>query len=501
LELKFAYTPTQSRSSLTKEFRNSRAETVQQPLAFKKRNVGGGEFINIDEASHDSTETLQVPDYMLFSVSKSKSPPSPIFPAATKSLATTSFSISPDADAGGLTSSMQNVKEKDGGNPAKELDVCLTHIKALVAEIEAVQTMLRNDGGQNTLVERKATLSQTYKIARSKLDVFLLPEEAEKASGLENKVTQTPTSTTGNKLVSPASRPKISPDLNLIPDYMDILLSTKSNYPNIIDVTQAPGVSYPSSLAANLTSKRTSQKLGEQGRRNRINTALAEMETLLPKPAPGTNERGKANENGSSKATTVEAAIRYIKMLQKQVHGDESVEGETQKPHVELPQAKPENFDPDSVDEAAGDQTPRISPPPFEHLNFVPRETFTLPDASFTPLVSPALTPQLQNTSGAYFSPLTSPGLELRHQDNECSWATYSLGTPSLATFDIESDSALVLDMEVESVQTRSGRRNAVQTRSGRINRMRNSTKDAYVCSCGKVSICGSCLVVALLRC
>ena len=61
-----------------------------------------------------------------------------------------------------------------------------------------------------------------------------------------------------------------------------LYLASKSNYQNIIDGTHLPGVSYPEALAENLSSKRTSHKIAEQGRRNRINLALKEIEGLLP---------------------------------------------------------------------------------------------------------------------------------------------------------------------------------------------------------------------------
>ena len=41
-----------------------------------------------------------------------------------------------------------------------------------------------------------------------------------------------------------------------------------------------------------LTSKRTSHKIAEQGRRNRINEAIKEMQTLLPK----SKGKGKAED-------------------------------------------------------------------------------------------------------------------------------------------------------------------------------------------------------------
>jgi len=110
-----------------------------------------------------------------------------------------------------------------------------------------------------------------------------------------------------------------------------------------------PGVTYPESLSSGLTSKRTSHKIAEQGRRNRINDALKEMQALLPRPSGKTkgangngteDERAKSSaaddedcgekdspkgggatsesKSASSKAATVESAIEYIKSLQRE---------------------------------------------------------------------------------------------------------------------------------------------------------------------------------------
>ena len=121
-----------------------------------------------------------------------------------------------------------------------------------------------------------------------------------------------------------------------------LLLASKSNYQNLLEGNTLPGVSYPSELSQNITSKRTSHKLAEQGRRNRINTALQEMQALLPaspameaiSPISGdAKERGSSGELGNgpgtgdktpvtpsltganSKAATVELAIEHIKSL------------------------------------------------------------------------------------------------------------------------------------------------------------------------------------------
>ncbi len=159
---------------------------------------------------------------------------------------------------------------------------------------------------------------------------------------------------------SPALRPKISPSIKpLLPEggqynpasnharstaaYRSaaivnaetsaLLLASKSNYQNILEGTHFPGVSYPETLSTNLTSKRTSHKIAEQGRRNRINTALQEIAGLLPSVNLQANSQGGLNgqvnpnmmmsgtaaQQSNSKAATVESAIDYIKSLQKEL--------------------------------------------------------------------------------------------------------------------------------------------------------------------------------------
>jgi hypothetical protein len=116
-------------------------------------------------------------------------------------------------------------------------------------------------------------------------------------------------------------------------DTAALLLATKSNYQNILEGNHLPGVSYPPELSTSLTSKRTSHKIAEQGRRNRINMALQEMAALLPDTRTGKkravdddddgeDDDGKGQKGGptsSSKASTVEHAIQYIKQLQLEV--------------------------------------------------------------------------------------------------------------------------------------------------------------------------------------
>lgn len=146
---------------------------------------------------------------------------------------------------------------------------------------------------------------------------------------------------TGSVHVSPALLPRISPNIKpLIPGTPGMsaedtsrLLMSKSNYQNILEGNTVPGVSYPMELSTNLTSKRTSHKIAEQGRRNRINSALQVMASLLPDSAKPTSEDGEDGKDGkppgpsnssnsantpSSKASVVENAIVHMKNLQKE---------------------------------------------------------------------------------------------------------------------------------------------------------------------------------------
>lgn len=121
--------------------------------------------------------------------------------------------------------------------------------------------------------------------------------------------------------------------MNVNAETSALLLASKSNYQNILEGTHLPGVTYPEALSTNLTSKRTSHKIAEQGRRNRINTALQEIASLLPPPTPGTGGgvssqlagvaniimTGTAAQQSNSKASTVELAIEYIKSLQAEL--------------------------------------------------------------------------------------------------------------------------------------------------------------------------------------
>jgi hypothetical protein len=136
---------------------------------------------------------------------------------------------------------------------------------------------------------------------------------------------------------SPALLPRISPNIKpLLPgtpglsmeDSASRLLMTKSNYQNILEGNTVPGVSYPTELSTNLTSKRTSHKIAEQGRRNRINSALQVMASLLPDHQQvdeddDADKKDSKSQGGlpNSKASVVENAIVHMKNLQKE-NGD-----------------------------------------------------------------------------------------------------------------------------------------------------------------------------------
>ncbi|KAK3702439.1 hypothetical protein LTR37_014905 [Vermiconidia calcicola] len=169
-------------------------------------------------------------------------------------------------------------------------------------------------------------------------------------------------SANSSKMVSPALVPKISPSIKpLLPEGTPLntatqamLLASKSNYQNMLEGNALPGVSYPDSLQSGLSSKRTSHKVAEQGRRNRINDALKEMQALIPKSsavkssnrevttdgdaspdagdeekdAEGTPKESKeeaAARSSNSKAATVELANEYIKKMQNE-HATQSAD-------------------------------------------------------------------------------------------------------------------------------------------------------------------------------
>ncbi|WQF77033.1 Putative myc-type, basic helix-loop-helix (bHLH) domain-containing protein [Colletotrichum destructivum] len=130
------------------------------------------------------------------------------------------------------------------------------------------------------------------------------------------------------------SSPSIKPLLPGTPggysaqDTVTDLLASKSNYQNILEGNTVPGVTYPSEMSTNLTLKRASHKLAEQGRRNRFNLGLEDMASLLPHALDDsmngendekTNKSVRVGGASNSKANIVELALGYIKQLKKEV--------------------------------------------------------------------------------------------------------------------------------------------------------------------------------------
>lgn len=205
-------------------------------------------------------------------------------------------------------------------------------------------TVIVDDHDTPTMSAKSAKLSasstpRTAAMTPSALS-FDIPKRSESKAGMRSGKKR---QGTNSAAISPALRPKISPSITpLMPastpgmshisaETSALYLASKSNYQNILEGTHLPGVSYPEALAENLSSKRTSHKIAEQGRRNRINTALKEIEALLPQQivANGKKERANSAEGedgekggsgpGTSKASTVEMAIVYIKSLQAEL--------------------------------------------------------------------------------------------------------------------------------------------------------------------------------------
>lgn len=165
--------------------------------------------------------------------------------------------------------------------------------------------------------------------------------------------------------VSPALRPRISPSIkpllpggaNLDSETTALLLANKSNYERIIDGSASQlGVNFPAQLSENLTSKRTSHKLAEQGRRNRINSALQEIQVLIPEGL-GRDNTDVGTGSNASKAKTVENAISYIKMLQSEL---EQTKGELAEAQRKL--ASTATISPGPVLETGGTSVTEVVP-------------------------------------------------------------------------------------------------------------------------------------------
>jgi hypothetical protein len=105
-----------------------------------------------------------------------------------------------------------------------------------------------------------------------------------------------------------------------------MLLASKSNYQNLVEGNRLPGVNYPDSLSSGLTSKRTSHKVAEQGRRNRINEALKEMQSLIPEPSKPTRSPSKDDDPDTAIPASPDAGAEDDKLPEAKGNSKESKE-------------------------------------------------------------------------------------------------------------------------------------------------------------------------------
>lgn len=341
----------------------SNANANHKPLTTGGKGNGSGSSEQDSVSPEALAEALMPPPAMPHSAQRSpalaghaKSPympgNEPATPATLMRLQKGHVSHSPQAGA-----SSRPPTEGNGGDvmedimlpePAAATRPTLTPIKTNGAGIDQSTPKLgaqgsksRTDSGSAVVSASSTPIALTPQTSKEILSPDGSDSKRAKATGRMAKKRQSVSSSQ----VSPAIRPKISPSIKpLMPsggtaglsaDHSALYLASKSNYQNILEGTHLPGVTYPEALAENLSSKRTSHKIAEQGRRNRINTALKEIESLLP-PTPTLLANTKTENAGSpeeemtekstsanqttSKASTVEMAIIYIKSLQAELH-------------------------------------------------------------------------------------------------------------------------------------------------------------------------------------
>lgn len=274
--------------------------------------------------------------------------PSPATPASLMKLPSPSNANKPDAAAGPDPTAADNIETFELPEPVSSATSKKSELTPLVIQTESPQ--LRSPAMDLASAKTPAFQplpSPGFARPRATASASQSPQLGPSSSTTTPNPRKTPqlVPRSGKKRpsvssshVSPALLPRISPNIKpLLPggstaeDTASRLLASKSNYQNILEGNLVPGVSYPSELSTNLTSKRTSHKIAEQGRRNRINSALQEIATLLPKEVLAESKdsggessdkkdgKGGSTSTPSSKASTVEMAIEYIKQLQKEV--------------------------------------------------------------------------------------------------------------------------------------------------------------------------------------
>ncbi|KAF2863385.1 hypothetical protein K470DRAFT_262137 [Piedraia hortae CBS 480.64] len=214
------------------------------------------------------------------------------------------------------------------GNPLEIDDFRLPEPATNSNIISASPGSLSNELSDGLVSRKTPKLGPQSTPCSSSIPGSPLPAASPWAQPKEQKETKSGRSKKRNSGASPAIRARISP--NIKPNLpqgsnasTQALLASKSNYQNIVEGNHVPGVNYPDALSVGLTSKRASHKLAEQGRRDRMNEALREMQALLPKAVADSPNLGGPDgaadgetRSSSSKAATIEQANVYIRKLQ-----------------------------------------------------------------------------------------------------------------------------------------------------------------------------------------
>lgn len=199
----------------------------------------------------------------------------------------------------------------------------------------------QDDVGAKALPTAQApSSSQSPSIKEAFAPAFPTPPMPPGPSGPRSRVVSHTTarssrkSSAGSVRASPALLPKISPNIKPLlagkpgegPDdeAFSRLLTTKSNYQNILEGNKVPGLSYSSELSTRVNSKRATHRISEQGRRERISSAMRTLGGMIPNKYSGgcaeddEEKAATSTKLTSSKAITVEGAIAYIRDLQQE---------------------------------------------------------------------------------------------------------------------------------------------------------------------------------------
>lgn len=324
-----------SASSPAQKAVSGRAVTAEQQRSSKRRATAA---FSAQVGDVSSSESISPEPPLSLSESSMAPPPVPVPKGAIIS-ALRVDTYQPQVPQGQLApvtpASLMNLN-KDSVGSMKETAPGRDAADAIIDSVARRQSSL-TISPRSTSIERSPSIGalsspamrpQSRSSRRSSSVVSESPELA--ATGRTALRTIKPArSRAGSVSISPNLQPRITPNLKpLLPEGeadAAALLASKSNYQNIVEGKHSQlGLSYPEQLSINLTSKRTSHKIAEQGRRNRINNALSELNQLLIDNINlpfSEDEDDNKNEvpQQCSKANTVELAIDYIKKLQSRI--------------------------------------------------------------------------------------------------------------------------------------------------------------------------------------